>query len=235
MNTTSQPSNPALQLCRDTYYQVVHTLRGSLPPPVTDTPEDLARRDNAAIAHVASLLPANADEAHLASQHVAADAYAMDCLRVAREYATADHAFFLKCNAWAVSMMRQARSARALLLRVQAERRTRDADPAAADRAAWTEHCAIELMTAALGTAPPAAVAEPPPPPPQQPTEEPVTDPIAEAEQYAIIYPQRAARIRVLGGLPQPLDFGPPSPELVRATITGDSPTLRALDSQAAA
>jgi hypothetical protein len=78
MNTTSQPSNPALQLCRDTYYQVVHTLRGSLPPPVTDTPEDLARRDNAAIAHVASLLPANADEAHLASQHVAADAYAMD-------------------------------------------------------------------------------------------------------------------------------------------------------------
>jgi hypothetical protein len=62
-----------------------------------------------------------------------------------------------------------------------------------------------------------------------------VADPIAEAEQYAIIYPQRAARIRVLGGLPQPLDFGPPSPELVHAIITGDTPTLRALDSQAAA
>lgn len=229
MNTTSQPSNPALQFARDTYYQVVHTLRGLLPPPVTDTPEDLARRDNAAIAHVASLLPANADEAHLASQHVAANAYAMDCLRVAREYATADHSFFLRCNAWAVSMMRQSRSARALLLRVQAERRTREADHAAADRAAWTEHCAIELMTDALGTA---ATAEPPP---QQPTEEPVADPIAEAEQYAIIYPQRAARIRVLGGLPQPLDFGPPSPELVHAIITGNSPTLRALDSQAAA
>ena len=55
-----------LQLPRDTYYQLVHTLCASLPPPVTDTPEDLARRDNAAIAQVASLLPANADEANLA-------------------------------------------------------------------------------------------------------------------------------------------------------------------------
>jgi hypothetical protein len=87
----------------------------------------------------------------------------MDCLRIAREYATADHAFFLKFNARAISMMRQARAARELLLRVQAERRAREADHAAADRAAWTEHCALGLMTDALGTAPPAATAEPPP------------------------------------------------------------------------
>ena len=235
MDTTPQPSNPAPDLARDTYYQLVHTLRGSLPPPVTDTPEDLARRDNAAIAHVASLLPVNADEANLAVQHVAANAAAMDCLRVAREYATADHAFFLKCNARAISMMRQARAARELLLRVQAERRKREADNAAADRAAWTEHCTIGLMTDALGTAPPAPPAEPPPPaPPQQPTEEPEADPITEADQYAIVYPQRAARIRVLGGLPQPLDFGPPAPELVHAIVTGNTPTLRALDSHAA-
>ena len=235
MDTASQPSNPAHDLARDTYYHLIHTLRDSLPPPVTDTPEDLARRDNAAIAHVASLLPVNADEANLAVQHVAANAAAMDCLRIAREYATSDHAFFLKFNARAISMMRQARAARELLLRVQAERRAREADHAAADRAAWTEHCAIGLMTDALGTPPPAPMAEPPPPPPQQPTEEPAADPIAEAEQYAIIYPQRAARIRILGGLPQPLDFGPPSPELVQAIITGDTPTLRALDSHAAA
>ncbi len=235
MDTASQPSNPAHDLARDTYYHLIHTLRGSLPPPVTDTPEDLARRDNAAIAHVASLLPVNADEANLAVQHVAANAAAMDCLRIAREYATSDHAFFLKFNARAISMMRQARAARELLLRVQAERRAREADHAAADRAAWTEHCAIGLMTDALGTPPPPPMAEPPPPPPQQPTEEPAADPIAEAEQYAIIYPQRAARIRILGGLPQPLDFGPPSPELVQAIITGDTPTLRALDSHAAA
>ncbi len=44
------------------------------------------------------------------------------------------------------------------------------------------------------------AAAAPPPP------EEPVPDPVAEAEQYAVIYPQRAAR------LPQPCDFGPPRP-----------------------
>ena len=225
METTPQPSNPALRLAKDTYYQVVHTLRGLLPLPATGTSEDLTRRDNAAIAHVASLLPVNADEANIAAQHVAANAYAMDCLRVAREYAAADHSFFLQCNARAVSMMRQARAARVLLLRVQDERRTREADHSAADRAAWTEHSALGLMIDALGAAPP---------PPQPPTEEPVADPIAEAEQYAIIYPQRAARIRVLGGLPQPLDFGPPSPELVQAIITGDTPTLRALDTQAA-
>ena len=29
-----------LQLPRDMYYQLVHTLRGSFPPPVTDAPED---------------------------------------------------------------------------------------------------------------------------------------------------------------------------------------------------
>ncbi len=36
--------------------------------------------------------------------------------------------------------------------------------------------------------------------------------------------------IRALGGLPQPCDFGPPSPELVHAIVTGTSPTLLALD-----
>ncbi|HXA25350.1 MAG TPA: hypothetical protein VNW90_23965 [Acetobacteraceae bacterium] len=51
MDTPPQPPNPILLLSRDTCYQLVHTLRGMLPPPVTDTPEDLARRDNAAIAH----------------------------------------------------------------------------------------------------------------------------------------------------------------------------------------
>ena len=55
-----------LQLPRDMYYQLVHTLRGSLPPPVTNSPEDEIRRDNAAISKVASLLPANGEEADLA-------------------------------------------------------------------------------------------------------------------------------------------------------------------------
>jgi hypothetical protein len=58
----------------------LHTLRGLLPPPITDTPLDHARRDDAAIAQVAAMLPANADEAHLAAQCVAARAQAADCL-----------------------------------------------------------------------------------------------------------------------------------------------------------
>ena len=52
----------------------------------------------------------------------------------------------------------------------------------------------------------------------------------SEADLYAIMYPRRAASIRALGGLPQPCDFGPPSPELVHAIVTGTSPTLLALD-----
>jgi hypothetical protein len=68
-------------------------------------------------------------------------------------------------------MMRQARAIRTLLLRVQAERRKLEADSAAANGAAWTEHSAIGLMTDALGVVEPAAMAEPPqpPPPPPQP------------------------------------------------------------------
>ena len=234
METTPQPSNPALRLAKDTYYQVVHTLRGLLPLPATDTPENLTRRDNAAIAHVASLLrstPTRPTSPPSTWPPTPTRWTACGWPAGAPRRITA---FFLQCNARAVSMMRQARAARTLLMRVQAERRTREADHAAADRAAWTEHCALGMMTDALGTTPPAPMAEPPAPPPPQSTEEPVADPIAEAEQYAVIYPQRAARIRVLGGLPQPLDFGPPSPELVQAIITGDTPTLRALDTQAA-
>ena len=73
------------------------------------------------------------------------------------------------------------------------------------------------------------------------PTDEPRTDLAAEADLsaeadlYAIMYPRRAVRIRALGGLPQPLDFGAPSEELLRAIITGDSPGLRALDAEAVA
>jgi hypothetical protein len=38
-----------LQLPGDVYYQVIHTLRAALPS-ITDAPEDLVHRDNAAIA-----------------------------------------------------------------------------------------------------------------------------------------------------------------------------------------
>ena len=94
MDTQSQPVDLSLQLPRDVYHVVVYTLRGLLPPPEADTPEAEARRDRAAIARVASMLPANDEEADLASRCVAHAAYAMDCLRLARGYRATDHAYF---------------------------------------------------------------------------------------------------------------------------------------------
>jgi hypothetical protein len=63
--TQTEPPDLSLLLPRDAYHHLVHTLRGALPPPLADTPEDLARRDNAA----------------LAAQFVTANAQALDCLR----------------------------------------------------------------------------------------------------------------------------------------------------------
>ena len=236
MDHSPPPEPPDLthQLPRDIYYQLVHELRGALPPPLTDSAEDLARRDNAAIGAVACLLPANAEEAYLAGQFVAANAQAMECLRLARVHA-ADVTRVLKCTAQSASMMRQSRGARSLLLRVQAARQKREADYAATEKAAWIEHCAVGLMAQALGHAPPAPVAEPPPLPEPEPEPTDTFALLTEAEQYAIIYPRRAALIRSLGRLPDKCDFGPPAPELVHAIVTGTSPTLCALGMQATA
>ncbi len=227
-----QPPDPALLLPSATYYQIVHTLGGLLPPPVADTPEDLAHRDNAAIAHVASLLPGNADEAHLAARVAAADAYAMDCLRLAHDWRVAPMLFF-KCTAQAASMMREARGARTQLMRIQAERRKRESDNATRDQAAWIEHCAVGLMMQARPDAAPVAMPDPPPPPPAPeptPASEPRTDLAAEAELYAVMYPRRAALIRGHGGVPENVSFGPPRDDLARILVTGRTPALLALD-----
>src|SRR5579883_2063866 len=120
MDTGSQ-TDPNLQFSRDLHYQVVHALRDALPPPVTDSPEDHARRDNAIIAQVAALRPANADEVMLAAQCVAASAQALECLRLARLNRD-DVAQVLKCTAQACSMMRQSRGALTHLHRLQAAR-----------------------------------------------------------------------------------------------------------------
>jgi hypothetical protein len=229
-----EPPDLTLILPLDVYYLVIHTLCGSLPPPPTSAPEDRVRRDNAAIAQVAALLPADADEANLAATYVAANAQAMESLRLAREY-PGDPNVILKCTAQAASMMRQARGTRSLLLRVQAERRKREADNTGTDKAAWIEHCAIGLMADALGRTPPSPMAEPPPPcAPVDETETPFEQ-LTEADQYAIIYPRRAALIRSLGGLPARCDFGPPEPDLAHAIVSSTSPILRALDAPAKA
>ncbi len=152
----------ACQLPADAYWHLVHTLRLTLPPPPGDNPEDLARRDRAAIARIAALCPANAAEADVAAQFVAASEQWKDCLRLAQgQETTAEWAS--KCRAQAAAMMRQANSALRLLLRMQAAGRNIERDAAAADRLAWTEHCALGLMAEALAGAP----AQPPPAKPQ--------------------------------------------------------------------
>ena len=227
----SEPLDLTLQLPRDMYYQLIHTVRGSLPAPVTNAPEDLVRRDNAAIAQIAALLPANADEANLAALYLTASAQAHESLRLARQY-PADTTLALQCTAQSANMMRQARGFRSLLLRVQAARQKREADSAATQSAAWTEHCAIGLMADALGRPKPAPILQPPPSPPTpEPGDDFVT--LSEADQYAIMYPSRAALIRRHGGIPPNCTFGPPEPDLAHAIATGTSPILRALDALA--
>ena len=228
----AEPADLTLQLPRDMYYHLIHTLCAALPPPVPDTPENRVCRDNAIMAQIASLLPANADEANLAAQYVAANAQAMECIRRAQVH-EADASLAMKWVALSTGMMRQAHSARRLLERVQAARQKREANAAATDQAAWIEHCALGLMADALGRVPAASVAEAPPPaPPAREAPEPDDKfrKLTEAEQYAVIYPRRAALIRSLGGLPGKPDFDPIPPALVHAIVTGDSPTLRALD-----
>jgi len=200
-----------------------HTLISALPPPVPDTPEHRAARDEDAIAAVAALYPADAFEARLAARIVAADSHAMDCLRLAIQPGT-DPLDVRRCRAQANSMMRQSQSALHALQRRQAAREKAEAalHPAAMERAGYYFR---DVSVPAPDEAPQAAPAEPNPP----------ADIAAEADQYALIYPDRAARIRANRGLPQKLDFGPPSPELVHAIVTGTSPILKALDTAATA
>jgi hypothetical protein len=83
MFATVAPDHLHDPLPADAYYQLVRTLCLTLPPPpgVKPGPDDLARRDHAAIARIAALAPANAAEADLAAQFVAASEQWKDCLR----------------------------------------------------------------------------------------------------------------------------------------------------------
>jgi hypothetical protein len=216
---TPTPDDPALLLPRAVYYQVVHTLRGALPLPVTDDPKDAARRDFAAIAHVASLLPANPDEAHLAALYVGASAQAMDCLRLARQH-EGNLPRILQCTAQSARMMREAKGWRLALLRAQAVREKRDADATAGAAATQAERRVLGLMADAL------LEAEPRP----QPDAPPPRDAVAEAERYALLHRKNAALIRRLGRLPDKLDIGWVPPDVVHTIATGTTPGLCALD-----
>jgi hypothetical protein len=210
-------------LPRAIHYQVVHTLRGALPPPVTDSPEDAARRDIDAIAHVASLRPVDPEEAHIAAQYVAASACALDCQRAAHENADNPDRY-LQCMAQSTRMMREAKGWRALLARTQADRQIRQADPVARDFAIQTEQRALRQLAEALAQTPPELTPKSPDAPPP--------DPIAEAEHYAQHHRKRAALIRKLRRLPRHINVGYIPPAVVHALINGTTPTLQALDAK---
>ena len=228
----TNPPNPADAIPRAIYYQITHELLRSLPLPHTDNPEDAARRDFAAISHVAALLPATFEEAHVAVQYVAACAQSLDALRLARLDPT-NIEVNLKCTAQSASMMRQARSWRLSLFRTQAIREQRDTDPVAQRTAANAERRTLGLMAEALAapTTPP-QTAQPTPaqtPPAQTPPATPQPTPLAQAERYALEHRKRATLIRSLGRLPDKLNIGALAPEVVHAIATGTTAILQAL------
>jgi hypothetical protein len=185
-----------------------------LPPPPIDTPETRAERDAVAMDAAAVLHPADAFEAKLAAQIIAADAQVADCQRLAVEHRN-DFAAAARCRAQATSAMREMRALLRDYRRMQAERdkALNEMHPAAMERAGyWFRDIS------APGPASP------------EPADAPQSATLTEAEMYATLYPDRAARIRANRGLPANIDFGPPEPEIVAALVDGTSPILRALD-----
>ncbi len=135
-------------LPREAFFEILWMLRRTLPPPLTDDPVELERRDRAAMAAVAALLPVTVAEGRLAAQFASADAWARDCQALAAER-RADTGLVRKCLAQSVSLMRESRAALRELRQLQKERRGRDAD-GAAGRAEWEEHGAVGMMRGAL-------------------------------------------------------------------------------------
>ena len=225
MTQITEP-DPAYLRTREAYHHLVYTLSTSLPPPRDASPEALHRRNESAIAQVAALCPANAAEAALAAQYVAANAQVMECLRLANLRATGLE-MGLKCSAQAASMMRQSHSALRTLLRMQGVREKRDANAVTAGTAAWTEHMAAASMTDALTL----SQGEP-----ASPKREPDAPDVAppDVALYETLYPERAALIRRHGGVPADVTFGPPDEDTVRALVTTRSPIVKTLDRQVA-
>jgi hypothetical protein len=145
-------ADPFHALPREVFAHVILTLRAALPRPLTESEEDGALRDRAAMAAVAALLPENAVEGRLAAQFVAADAWAMDCLQLAYERQR-EPRIAERCRAQAMGMMREGKSALKALEKLQAARRALAKDEAAAERAAWVEHADLGRMAEGLGQA----------------------------------------------------------------------------------
>ncbi len=228
------PTHTLPNLPASVTYDVLHTLRTTLPPPVTDTPGDLEARIETAMAAVVAYRPADISEALLAAQIVAADAHAKDCFRLAVKPGQ-DAETTRRCRGQAAAMMRLMQSGLRALQRTQEMREKAEAamHSAAMERAGyWFRDVAVPAPAAspALAEAPAPHLDAPSAPSAAAVHDKPVFDAVAEAEHYALIHPDRAAQIRAHGGLPSRLTFGPPEPAIVAALVNGASPALRTID-----
>src|SRR5215472_16443163 len=161
----------------------------NLPTPADDTPEQRALRDERAITALAHYIPENAAEAELA----------------------ADLAVAERCRRQHALMMRTMHGGLRALLRMQAERhKAEDANrPAALVRAG-------HLHSGTLPPEPEPLPCEPAAAPEPQPAAMPRYEDMTEAEQYAVIYPDRAAAIRRHGGMPPGVGYPPPDDAVFR-------------------
>ncbi len=216
------------RLAREIYAE----LCGTLPPPSPDTPEARTIRDERAMAAVAALIPENHFEAELATQIVAQVFHAKHALRDASgPNLTVDARNNYRNQA--SRMDRDSQSGVRNLLRVQAVRYKAEdaARPAAMERAGYWYKDSLEMAGRPLPLleTQPADDASPPGEPPRR-----VLSQMDPAEQYAVLYPQRAALIRAFGGLPPNINFGAPEPDLVAAIVASTSPIMLALDEEVA-
>jgi hypothetical protein len=219
-----QSTPPPFNLSGSNYRAAFAYLCGLLPPLVGATPDVQAAYETDAMDQVAALCPMDAFEARLAARIAAMGTHADDSLRSAA-LAAHDPMEQRRCRAQAASMARQADAALRSLHRIQAlhEKQLAATHPAAMERAGyWFRDVSV-----------PPPEPEPAPPAATAPCLATGPDPVvSEVELYAVMYPDRAARIRAAGGLPANLDFGPPEPDLVQAIVHGSSPVLLALDRQ---
>jgi hypothetical protein len=204
-------------------------LIGKLPSPTDDTPEQRALRDERAITALAHYIPENAAEAELAADIVAAEFHAKDALRGALHFAN-DPAAAERCCRQHALMMRTMHGGLRALLRMQAERhKAEDANrPAALLRAGFL-HSGTLTREPEPPPCQPGAVPEP------RPAAMPKYEDMTEAEQYAVIYPDRASAIRRHGGMPPGAGYPPPDDAVFKEIVTGNSPVFLALDAEVAA
>ena len=160
---------------------------------------------------------------------VAAEFHAKDALRGALRFVN-DLAAAERCRRQHALMMRTMHSGLRALLRLQAERhKAEDAmRPAALLRAG---HLHSGILPPEPEPEPCQPGATPEPQPPAMPKYEDMT----EAEQYAVIYPDRAAAIRRHGGMPPGAKYPPPDDAVFREVVTSNSPVFLDLDAQRAA